>query len=63
MSPNTGGDEYAGSDACRPEWDVVWESTDALAKCMIRINGQTLLERTVEALKLAGISKMVIVVG
>ncbi len=35
----------------------------ALAKCMIRINGQTLLERTVEALKLAGISKMVIVVG
>jgi len=30
---------------------------------MIRINGQTLLERTVEALKLAGISKMVIVVG
>ncbi len=35
----------------------------ALAKCMIRINGQTLLERTVEALRLAGISKMVIVVG
>jgi len=30
---------------------------------MIRINGQTLLERTVEAVKLAGISKMVIVVG
>ncbi len=35
----------------------------ALAKCMIRINGQTLLERTVEALEPAGISKMVIVVG
>lgn len=30
---------------------------------MIRINGQTLFERTVEALRLAGISKMVIVVG
>ena len=39
------------------------DCTGALAKCMIRINGQTLLERTVEALKLAGISKMVIVVG
>ena len=33
------------------------DCTDALAKCMIRIDGQTLLERTVEALKLAGISK------
>jgi len=39
------------------------DCTGALAKCMIRINGQTLLERTVETLKLAGISKMVIVVG
>ncbi len=39
------------------------DCTGALAKCMIRINGQMLLERTVEALKLAGISKMVIVVG
>jgi len=39
------------------------DCTGALAKCMIRINGQTLLERTVEALKLAEISKMVIVVG
>jgi len=39
------------------------DHTGALAKCMIRINGQTLLERAVEALKLAGISKMVIVVG
>lgn len=39
------------------------DCTGALAKCMIRINGQTLFERTVEALRLAGISKMVIVVG
>jgi len=39
------------------------DCTGALAKCMIRINGQTLLERTVEAIKLAGISKLVIVVG
>jgi len=39
------------------------DCTGALAKCMIRINGQTLLERTVDALKLAGIAKMVLVVG
>lgn len=37
--------------------------TDAIAKCMVRISGKTLLERTVDALKSAGISKMVMVVG
>lgn len=37
--------------------------TEAMTKCMIPVGGRTLLERTVEALKEAGIRKFVIVVG
>jgi len=37
--------------------------TDAIAKCMVTIGGKTLLERTVDALKQAEISKLVVVVG
>lgn len=37
--------------------------TEAMTKCMIEVGGKTLLERTVEALKGAGIRKFVMVVG
>lgn len=37
--------------------------TGANTKCMLRVNGQTLLERAVEALKLAGVTKLILVVG
>lgn len=37
--------------------------TEAMTKCMISVGGRTLLERTVEALKEAGIQKFVMVVG
>lgn len=37
--------------------------TEAMTKCMISVGGRTLLERTVEALKEAGIRKFVMVVG
>lgn len=37
--------------------------TEECTKCMIRVGGRTLLERTVEALRLAGIQKFVMVVG
>lgn len=39
------------------------EDMEAIAKCMIQIGGKTLLERTADALKLAGIQKLVMVVG
>lgn len=37
--------------------------TEAMTKCMISVGGRTLLERTVDALKEAGIRKFVMVVG
>lgn len=37
--------------------------TEAMTKCMVSVGGRTLLERTVEALKEAGIHKFVMVVG
>lgn len=37
--------------------------TEAMTKCMVPVGGRTLLERTVEALKEAGIRKFIIVVG
>lgn len=37
--------------------------TEAMTKCMISVGGRTLLERTVDALKKAGIQKFVMVVG
>lgn len=37
--------------------------TEAMTKCMVPVGGRTLLERTVEALKEAGIRKFVMVVG
>lgn len=37
--------------------------TEEMTKCMIPVGGRTLLERAVEALKLAGIHKFVMVVG
>ena len=37
--------------------------TEECTKCMIRVGERTLLERAVEALQLAGIQKLVMVVG
>jgi histidinol-phosphate/aromatic aminotransferase/cobyric acid decarboxylase-like protein/choline kinase len=37
--------------------------TDNQAKCMVKVGGKTLLEHAVEALKLAGISRFIMVVG
>lgn len=37
--------------------------TEAVTKCMLEVSGKTLLERTVEALKAAGIHKLVMVLG
>lgn len=37
--------------------------TEECTKCMIRVGGQTLLERAVEALQLAGVRRLVMVVG
>ncbi len=37
--------------------------TEKCPKCMIQVGGKTLLERTVEALRLAGIKKLIMVVG
>ena len=37
--------------------------TEAMTKCMIEVGGRTLLQRAVDALKEAGITKFVIVVG
>lgn len=37
--------------------------TEAMTKCMVEVGGKTLLERAVEALKEAGISRFVMVVG
>lgn len=37
--------------------------TEAMTKCMISVGGRTLLERTVDALKNAGVHKFVMVVG
>ena len=37
--------------------------TNGQTKCMVKVGGKTLLERTVEALRLAGIRKFVVVVG
>lgn len=39
------------------------KNMDAIAKCMIKIGDKTLLARAVEALKLAGIRKFVMVIG
>lgn len=37
--------------------------TEDYTKCMVKVGGKTLLERTVEALKIAGIKKFVMVIG
>jgi len=37
--------------------------TEKCTKCMVRVGGRTLLERAVEALKLAGVTKLIMVVG
>ena len=37
--------------------------TEEMTKCMIPVGGRTLLERAVDALKLAGIHKFIMVVG
>ena len=37
--------------------------TEKCTKCMIKVGGRTLLERVVEALQLADIRKLIIVVG
>ena len=37
--------------------------TDAKPKCLLSINGKTLLERQIDALKKAGISEIAIVTG
>lgn len=37
--------------------------TEAMTKCMIEVGGKTLLQRAVDALKEAGITKFVMVVG
>lgn len=37
--------------------------TEECTKCMIKVGGRTLLERTVEALQIAGIQRLVMVVG
>lgn len=37
--------------------------TEAMTKCMISVGGRTLLERTVDALKNAGVHKFVMVIG
>lgn len=37
--------------------------TDTMPKCLLKVGGRTLLERTVEAMRLAGISEFVMVTG
>ena len=37
--------------------------TDTMPKCLLKVGGRTLLERTVEAMRLAGISEFVVVTG
>ncbi len=37
--------------------------TEACTKCMVEVGGRTLLDRAVEALRLAGITKFILVVG
>lgn len=37
--------------------------TQNQAKCMVRVGGRTLLERSIDAIKLAGIKRLIIVVG
>ena len=37
--------------------------TEECTKCMIKVGGRTLLERAVEALQIAGIKKIIMVVG
>ena len=37
--------------------------TDNMPKCLLTINGRTLLERTVDAMRQAGISEFVVVTG
>ena len=37
--------------------------TDSMPKCLLKVGGRTLLERTVEAMRQAGISEFVVVTG
>ena len=37
--------------------------TSEVPKCLVEVNGQTLLDRTIEALRVAGVTKLVIVTG